>query len=1122
MNEEREGVNLKSLEVPEVQRRTRELLPLVEQLAGLPEIIRSINTGSDLRQVLQRIASNTVRIVHRGASATINLWREHEGKLLPLAAAGPERRFLLDYPPRPDGIGMRVFRSGRPVVARQPDEVETIVSQAAREAGVRALACLPVKVEDRVLGTLYVDYRRDLPEYFTDNELAMLAIFADQAAVAIEKARLLEEAHQKARQLESLTEVVRTINAAGELSEVLQRIADSTVQIIRPRGSATINLWQESEGKLLPLAAAGPQRRFLITHPPRPDGIGMWVFHSGQTRVMRGEEVSDHVSQAAIEAGVRAFACLPVKFGHEMLGTLYVDYRHDLPSYFSADEVEMLSRLADHAAVAIRNTQLYEARQQSLTRLELIQQCKATVEEATSLPEVLRLILQVGLDLVHAQSGSLMLVDSTGQWLEIKARYGPPHRRPRDPRYRVGDETLPGWDPADSSIAGWVAHHNQPYLCPDVRDDSHFAPPASGKWHFRSLLSVPITSQGRVIGVINADAHKPNAFSERDRQLLLDLGGQVALAIERARLTQILDSLHQVGQSLIRLSPHAGLEKALQTIADRAREVLKIDLVTLYQFDQNRQEFLVEDTGPTISGPLLWADEKVMKRRVHRDDIPWKVVDRGKSLYFPDAERDPFLVGVAPARGDLPERPRFAEREKLRSSAALLLRVGEEIVGVMFTNYRTPHDFHEEERKVLETFANYAAIAIQNARLFERGERRRMQGWLDLREIDTAISTGQELREILHLILEKALELTRAQAGCVLRLDEDSGCFELRASHGLPDRETAEFGSRNGCWVARQVAETRKPLLVAVRDLPAELRQVIGKAGTELAVPMLRDGQVVGVISVRSEEEAAFSEEEQRFLETFAGQAVIAIQAAERYEALERLNQDLATATAIAWQGLSGSTWRHDVYGRILALRADVSTMHSRVKDQKSIEILNRIEQQASLITETAPTLPTKFTREPVNVNTALHAAFEKYRKLHPEVEFRRHLAREMPVVEANNAHLTAAFEILLDNAVQAVAKRAQKRISVTSQVTDNAIRIRISDSGPGIPEKARPYLFRQLVPDAQRTGMGALLARVAFQMYGGEIGVESTGPEGTRILVTLPVPVGQVKAESGEEEDAS
>lgn len=1121
MNKKQEEMKLKSFEVPDVQRRTQELLALVEQLAGLPEIIRSINAGSDLRQVLKRIADSTVRIVHRGASATINLWREHEGKLLPLAAAGPERRFLLDHPPRPDGIGMRVFRSGQPIVARRPDEVEAIVSHAAREAGVRALACLPVKVEDRVLGALYADYRRDLPEYFTENELAMLAIFADQAAVAIEKARLLEEAHQKARQLESLAEVVRTINAAGELSEVLQRIADSTVQIIRPRASATINLWQESKGKLLPLAAAGPQRRFLITHPPRPDGIAMRVFRSGQVWVVRGEEVSNFASQAALEAGVRAFACLPVKFSNEMLGTLYVDYRHDLPGYFSADEVETLSRLADHAAVAIRNAQLFEARQESLTRLELLQQCKATVEEATSLPEVLRLILKAGLDLVHAQSGSLMLVDSTGQWLEIKARYGPPHRRPRDPRYRVGDEALPGWDPADSSIAGWVAHHNQPYLCSDVRDDPHFAPPASGKWHFRSLLSVPITSQGRVIGVINADARRPSAFTERDKQLLLDLGGQVALAIERARLTQILDSLHQVGQSLIRLSPQAGLEEALQTIADWAREVLKIDLVTLYQFDQDGQEFLVEDTGPTISGSLLWADEKVMKRRVYHDDIPWKVVDRGESLYFPDAERDPFLVGVAPARGDLPERPRFAEREKLKSSAALLLRVGEEVVGVMFANYRTPHDFHEQERKVLETFANYAAIAIQNARLFERGERRRMQGWLDLREIDAAISTGQELKKILHLVLKKALELTEAQAGCVLLLDEKDGHFELRASHGLPDREAAEFGSRDGCWVANRVAETRKPLLIAVRDLPAELRQVTGEAGTELAVPLLQNEQVVGLISVRSDKEAAFSEEEQRLLETFASQAVIAIQSAERYEALDRLNQDLATATAIAWQGLGGSTWRHDVYGRMLALRADVATMRTGVTDPKSIEILDRIGQQAKLIVETAPTLPTEFSREPVNVNTALHAAFEKYRKLHPEIEFRRHLARRMPIITANNAHLTTAFEILLDNAAQALAKGTKKRITVTSRVADRAIRIRISDTGPGIPEKVFPFLFRQLVPDAQQTGMGALLARVAFQMYGGEIGVESTGPEGTSILVTLPIPADQAKVGCGEEDAA-
>ncbi len=323
-------------------------------------------------------------------------------------------------------------------------------------------------------------------------------------------------------------------------------------------------------------------------------------------------------------------------------------------------------------------------------------------------------ILNDALAAVGATGGALMLIDPTGQWLEIEARLGPPHKRETDPRFAI----------EDSSIAGHVALTKEPYLCPDVTQDRYFSPTRAGPPNFRSLLEVPILSSDQIIGIISADHESVNAFTPEHIDILHHFAKQMAAALthelERSRLHQTLMSLNEVGALLTRLSGEESLAGVLQMVASQAKRVLEADLVILYQYDAKRAEFLVEGTGPTIEGELLYEEaDEAMTTRIHPDDVPWKIVAQGQSRFFTHAENDEFLIGDVPARDGKKARPRFAVREKLKSVSALVLRVGGEIVGVMFVNYRKTHEFTDGERRILETFGNYAAIAIQNARLIQ-------------------------------------------------------------------------------------------------------------------------------------------------------------------------------------------------------------------------------------------------------------------------------------------------------------------------------------------------------------------------------------------------------------------
>jgi GAF domain-containing protein len=697
------------------------------QLEELTEIARALNAALGLRDVLQCIADSTVKIVQPGAAATINLWQEDQDRLWPEAAAGPHRQFLLDNPPRPDGIGMQVFEEGELVVECQPAAVDAVVSEKARKKEVRAFACLPVKVRDRVLGTLYVDYRNvDLPEYFTSAELAMLSIFADQAAVAIERAR----------QLKSLTDVMRAINTARSLPDVLQSIADNTVRLIRPGASATINLWQGE--RLQPQAAAGPARDQLM-QPPSRHGIGAQVFHTGEPIVRH--EPGEIESEEAKKIGVLALACLPVKVtenGEEQfLGILYVDYRDvDLPDYFAASEMAVLEIFADQAAMAIEKVRLLEDARRKTDQLNVLTQAVRTINKDLDLASVLESIVESTVRIVRPQASA-----SIDLWNEGEGKLLP--EATAGPRKDHLKEVPPRPDGISMTV---YQTQNRRVLCGD--EINQYAVQGSREEGVLAFACLPVKFGGRVVGTLYVeyrpehiedvedceDSATVDYFSADEVEMLSRLADHAAVAIRNAQLfnareesLRLLESLHQVGTSLVRLRFSADLEEILEEIANQAREVLKIDVVTLYQFDEKEGQFLVEGVGPTVSGDLRDPRDNVMKQQVNKDDIPWRIVKAGGNRYFPNAQNDPD-VSKKTHRSD-GRRP-FVEREGIASSAALLLQVeretfGSEIVGVMFANYRSYHEFPREEKQVLETFANYAAIAIQNARLLD--ERQQMK-----------------------------------------------------------------------------------------------------------------------------------------------------------------------------------------------------------------------------------------------------------------------------------------------------------------------------------------------------------------------------------------------------------
>jgi signal transduction histidine kinase/CheY-like chemotaxis protein len=409
------------------------------------------------------------------------------------------------------------------------------------------------------------------------------------------------------------------------------------------------------------------------------------------------------------------------------------------------------------------------------------------IEKTQTLDTMLHQILNQALVAIEAEAGSLMLVDNKRGILQIKARLGKPRvNRKTEPVYKIGE----------NSIAGWVAKNKKSRLCYDIEKVKDFEPSRSGK-NFSSLLSIPVIYKNEVIAVINADSIKKDDFTKWHEKKLNEVAELVASPI--AERISIFDALSEVGVELSRLPSEGGVDRVLLRIAQLAVRSLGADVVTIYPYFQDKDEFPVEGKGPAIAPSVM--DPRPMHRKIYPGDVPWTVVKERKSGFYSNVKEVNFLKQDV-HRPDEDPRKRFIERESIESMAALLLpsraeeSPAEEVVGVMFANYRTPHEFNIDEISALSSFADYAAAAILNSRHEEK------RGAEQIRMVETILAnfahrmnnlsgTSRVATQILREYIDASDDLLNRQLD---RIEVESNILlELAERLSRPFKETGRL-----------------------------------------------------------------------------------------------------------------------------------------------------------------------------------------------------------------------------------------------------------------------------------------------------------------------------------------
>jgi GAF domain-containing protein len=655
-----------------------------------------------------------------------------------------------------------------------------------------------------------------------------------------------------------------------------------------------------------------------------------------------------------------------------------------------------------------------------------------------------------------------------------------------------------------------------------------------------------------ILGILYVDYRTPHHFSEEEKQVIRLFSQQAALAVSNAwtfRLAQdranAITNLKAIGQTLLAIEdPSKTLDSLLDRITHAALEVLDADIVDLYQYIQTQDEVIL---------PAIWAGKRlypeIQKTRIYADDAVIKSIKTGTFQYCQDVQDTDYLTRSID-RHESERDQRFVIRERIASSASIPLITAGETVGVLFVNYRTPQFFNQEQRDVIETFAAQAAIAIENARLFEfmrRTSAERQRRLELLQEISARMAeAGLDPDEVLELVAQTANDLSHSDLTSIYRYDHESGQF-TRGVRVLQSNELEQVDPNDlpdVVGLPLKIAQTQEPVFIEEVDKYPEVTAfarkygILAFAGLPLTIVGPQGVQVtVGVLFVNFNQPHAFSESEQEILRHLANQAAVAIAYAGAQESAHAKEQLAALGTAAA-------TLQHRLGNTINVILPAVMRLRFRTGDDPiHTDILDTIERNALLATEVIRRMQTPLRQEPfirTNLNDLLREAIEKcvqerdrFPQVHlktrpsdltglpleagggqkPVITISANLADFLPETFANSGQLTEVFRVLVENGIKAIYPHAGV-VTIFSQLEEDqlrpSIRVTVSDTGKGIDEKTQGRLFRQPVPRkefGEGAGLGLWLSHIIIRSHQGILKLDSTIPgQGSTFLVRLPI----------------
>ena len=425
-----------------------------------------------------------------------------------------------------EGFTDSPFRTGQVLVAGDLSQHPVLSEMVGDGNWYRPLAIVPLKAEDKVLGTLNLLGRRG--GSFTSQDVELLNTIGTQIGVAIERAWLYEREQKRAVQLVVVSKAARRSASILELDQLLQEVVTAIQQSFNYY-HVGLFLLAEVAGELEMQAIAGG---FADVAPPDHrlalgEGMVGWAAETGQMLLANDVSQEPHYVLGILkEALTRAELCVPLKLADQVIGVL--DVQDTQLNAFDETDLLAMEILADQMAMAIENARLYQQTDKKLqTRVRELSALYAIAEmvnHSLDLSEILQLALDKAVEVAGMDAGGILLLDSSTNEFSLRAhRGGPPELIRAVSQIKTAEGLMP------RMLNSVLTTDN----LSEVTKDHRMALEKEG---LQSLVSIPLKAKKSPVGVMVIASHSPRTFASQELELLATIGNQVGVAVDRANL----------------------------------------------------------------------------------------------------------------------------------------------------------------------------------------------------------------------------------------------------------------------------------------------------------------------------------------------------------------------------------------------------------------------------------------------------------------------------------------------------------------------------------------------------------------------------------------------------------